>query len=135
MKILGLDHVAIVTNDLEKHGAILEDLFGLKEILTQQNTVSKVRLSLINLDNTNLELVAPLSENTAISKYLKQRGPGIHHICLLVEDIEQALKELKDKNINLIDEKPRRGAEGSLIAFIHPDSTGGILIELKEVKS
>jgi methylmalonyl-CoA/ethylmalonyl-CoA epimerase len=134
MKILGLDHVAIVTDDLEKHAVILEDLFGLKEMLAQENTVSKVRLSMFSVDNTNIELVAPLSDNTAISKYLKQRGPGIHHICLLVDNIERAIKELKDKNIVLIDEQPRRSAEDSLIAFIHPDSTGGILIELKEIK-
>jgi methylmalonyl-CoA/ethylmalonyl-CoA epimerase len=135
MKIIGLDHVSIATDDLEKHWAIFEDLFGLKGMPPHDNATSKVRLSFITLDNVNLELVTPLNERSTISKYLKQHGSGIHHICLLVDDLNQALKELKNKDVRLIDEQPRRGAEGSQIAFIHPDSTGGILIELKEIKS
>jgi methylmalonyl-CoA/ethylmalonyl-CoA epimerase len=135
MKILGLDHVSIATDSLDSHAAILEKLLGIKNMAVEVNKASKVRLSFFNLGNTELELVEPLDAGSAISKYLKSRGPGIHHICLLVENIKQALEELIAKEIKLIDEEPRRGAEGSLIAFIHPDSAGGILIELKEIIS
>jgi methylmalonyl-CoA epimerase len=134
MKILGLDHVSIATDDLEKHAAIFEDIFNLKCRLPERNAASKINLLFYNLDNTDLELIAPLTGDSAISQYIKKRGPGIHHICLLIDDIEGAIEELKSKGLKLIDERPRRGAENSLIAFIHPDSTGGILIELKEIK-
>jgi methylmalonyl-CoA/ethylmalonyl-CoA epimerase len=135
MKILGLDHVSIATDSIKNHAEILEKLFGIKNIPVEENKASKVRLSFFNLGNADLELVEPLDTDSAISKYLKSRGPGIHHICLLVENINEALAELKTMGMKLIDEEPRRGAEGSLIAFIHPDSVGGILIELKEIIS
>jgi methylmalonyl-CoA/ethylmalonyl-CoA epimerase len=133
VKILGMDHVSIATDSLENHAAILEKLLGIKIMPVEENKGSKVRLSFFNLGNSNLELIEPLDENSAISKYLNQRGPGIHHICLLVGNIRQALEELKVKGIRLIDEEPKKGAENSLIAFIHPESVGGILIELKEI--
>jgi methylmalonyl-CoA/ethylmalonyl-CoA epimerase len=133
MKILGLDHVSIATGDLEKHRAILENLFNLKVSTAEENTASKIRLASCNLSNSALELVMPLTDDSAISKYLQHRGPGIHHICLLVDDIAGAVEELRNKGIKLIDEHSRQGAKGSLIAFIHPESTGGILIELKQI--
>jgi methylmalonyl-CoA/ethylmalonyl-CoA epimerase len=133
MKILGLDHVSIATADLEKHSAILENLFNLNGGKTEENIASKIRLLMYNLGNTGLELIESLDENSAISKFIKQRGPGIHHICLLVDDVAGAVEELKNRGIKLIDNHPRQGAKGSLIAFIHPESAGGILIELKEI--
>jgi methylmalonyl-CoA/ethylmalonyl-CoA epimerase len=133
MKILGLDHVSIATADLEKHSAILENLFDLSSGQTEENVASKIRLLIYNLGNTGLELIESLDESSAISKFIKLRGPGIHHICLLVDDVAGAIEELKNRGIKLIDDYPRPGANGSLIAFIHPDSAGGILIELKEI--
>jgi methylmalonyl-CoA epimerase len=133
MNILGMDHVAIAIDNLEKYETIFEDIFDLKGGLPGLNSASKIRLTMYHLDNTAIELISPLGEDSAISKYIKERGPGIHHICLLVDNIEGAIEELKGKGLKLIDEQPRRGVEGSLIAFIHPDSTGGILIELKEI--
>jgi methylmalonyl-CoA/ethylmalonyl-CoA epimerase len=132
MKILGLDHISVATNDLEKHIGIIEKLFDLKDGGIEENAASKIRLSFLNLGNTHLEFIQPLDENSAISKFLQRRGPGIHHICLRVENIDRALDELKAKNVRLIDDHPKQGAEGSKIAFIHPESAGGILIELKE---
>jgi methylmalonyl-CoA/ethylmalonyl-CoA epimerase len=132
MKILGLDHISVATNDLKKHVQIIEKLFDLKGREIEENPNNKIRLSFVDLVNTHLEFIQPLDENSPIYKFVNDRRTGIHHICLLVENIEQALDELKSKGVKLIDESPRQGGGGSVIAFIHPDSTGGILIELKE---
>jgi methylmalonyl-CoA/ethylmalonyl-CoA epimerase len=132
MKILGVDHISVATNDLEKHVQIIEKLFDLKGGEIEENPNNKIRLSFLDLNNTHLEFIQPLDENSPIYKFVLNRGPGIHHICLRVENIDQALDELKVKGVRLIDEHPRQGAKGSKIAFIHPESAGGILIELKE---
>ena len=132
MKIIGLDHVAIATNDAQGHGELLEKLLGLDLGETKSNPANKLAISFLDAHNTEIEFLQPLDPETAISKFLAKRGPGIHHICFLVENIEEALEELKSKNVKLIDTKPRTGAEGSMIAFLHPDAAGGILIELKE---
>ncbi len=132
MKILGLDHISVATNDLEKYTGLIEMLFDLKSGEIEENPANKIRLSFLDLINTHLEFIQPLDENSPIFKFVLNRGAGIHHICLRVENIDLALDELKAKDVRLIDEHPRQGAEGSKIAFIHPDSTGGILIELKE---
>jgi methylmalonyl-CoA/ethylmalonyl-CoA epimerase len=132
MKILGLHHVAIATNDNSKQGELLQSIFGLVSRPAELNAENKINLTFFDVGNTALELIEPLGEDSPIAKYLARRGPGIHHICFLVDDLDQALNELIEKNIRMIDSRPRRGAGGSKIAFIHPESTGGILIELKE---
>ena len=132
MKILGLCHVAVATDDLSKYSAIFEKLFGLQSSPAETNPQSKVSLSFIDFGNTEIEFLKSLDKDSAISKFIEKRGPGIHHICLLVDDIEDALNELKAKQVKLIDQEPRSGGKGSRIAFIHPESTGGILIELKQ---
>ncbi len=132
MKILGLHHVAAAVDNLEKYSSLFETLFGIEASSIETNPANKVALSFVRLGNSELEFLKPLDDNSPIYKFLQKRGPGIHHICLLVDDIRGALDELKAKNINMIDQNPRQGANGSLIAFIHPESTGGILIELKQ---
>lgn len=134
MKILGLHHVAVATDSLERHVSIFEDLFGFKAAPPEVNPTNNFNLAFVDVLNADIEFLQPLDKNSPISKFLERRGPGIHHICLLVDDIDEALAELKAKNVKLIDEKPRVGAAGSRIAFIHPESTGGILIELKQSK-
>jgi methylmalonyl-CoA epimerase len=134
MKIFGLHHVAIATNDITKHNEIFENIFGLKIGDIETNPANNLKLSFFNFGNADVEFLEPLDRDSTIAKFLEKKGPGIHHICILVDDIANALEELKAKNIKLVDQNPRQGAEGSLIAFIHPDSTGGILIELKEEK-
>lgn len=135
MRILGLHHVAVATNDIERHKELFENLFGLKSGEIEINAANKVSLSFVDLCNTDLEFLQPQDRESPIFKFLERRGPGIHHICLMVDDIDAALEELQAKGVRLIDSKSRQGAEGSLIAFIHPESTGGILIELKEIGS
>lgn len=132
MKILGLHHIAIAVDDLDKYNDIFKSLFDIKAGQIEINKVNNVSLSFVDLENCELEFLKPLDENSSIAKFLSKRGPGIHHICLTVENIHMAIKELKTKNVKMIDNTPRPGAGGSLIAFIHPRSTGGILIELKQ---
>lgn len=132
MKILGLHHVAVAVDDIEKYKSIFENLLDLKCGPVETNEVNGVSLTFLDLENSELEFVQPLDENSPIAGFLAKRGPGIHHFCLLVEDIQAAVEELKSKNIKMIDDKPRAGAGGSMIAFVHPKSAGGILIELKQ---
>jgi len=135
MKILGLHHVAVAVDDIEKYRSIFENLLGLRAGSVETNAANGVSLTFLDLQNSELEFIKPLDNDSAIAKFLAKRGPGIHHICLLIDDIHSAVEELKAKNIEMIDDKPRPGAEGSMIAFIHPQSTGGILIELKQKKN
>jgi methylmalonyl-CoA/ethylmalonyl-CoA epimerase len=135
MKILGVHHIAIAVDDLKDYSSIFEKLFGLKTGPVETNPANRISLSFLDLQNSKLEFIKPLDDDSPIAKFLSKRGPGIHHFCLLVDDIHAAIDEMKSKNVRMIDDKPRQGAGGSLIAFIHPDSAGGILIELKQEKA
>ncbi len=134
MKILGVHHIAVAVDDLEKYSKIFENLFDIDASNIETNKDNKVSLSFIDFNNCELEFLKPLDDDSSIARFLAKRGPGIHHFCLKVKNIYEALEELKGKNIELIDQTPRQGAGGSLIAFIHPESAGGILIELKQEK-
>jgi methylmalonyl-CoA epimerase len=99
---------------------------------TEEVASQKVRVAMLPLGECRVELLEPTSEDSPISKFLAKRGPGIHHIAVRVEDIRRSLADLKQKGARLIDEQPRTGAGGCLVAFIHPSSTGGVLLELVE---
>ncbi len=135
MKILGLHHIAIAVDDLKNYSSIFEKLFGLKTGPVETIPANKVNLSFINIQNSKLEFIKPLDDDSSIARFLSKRGPGIHHFCLLVDDIHAAIDEMKSRDVRMIDDTPRHGASGSLIAFIHPESAGGILIELKQEKA
>lgn len=135
MKILGLHHVAVAVDDIENYSSIFERLFGLKTGPVETNTANKISLSFLDIQNSKLEFIKPLDDDSPIARFLSKRGPGIHHFCLLVDDIKAAIDEMKSKGVRMIDDKPRQGASGSLIAFIHPESAGGILIEMKQEKA
>ncbi len=135
MKILGLHHIAIAVDDIKNYSSIFEKLFGFKTGPVETNPTNKVNLSFIDIQNTKLEFLKPLDDESSIARFLSKHGPGIHHFCLLVDDIEAAIDEMKLKDVRMIDDTPRQGAGGSLIAFIHPESAGGILIELKQDKT
>jgi methylmalonyl-CoA epimerase len=132
VKILGIHHISIATNNIAAHREILRQLFDVDSESIESNPASKVALSFMDFGNTKIELIEPLDNDSAISNFLEKRGPGIHHICIQVENLDRALDELRLKNVRLIDQKPRIGAGGARIAFIHPESAGGILIELEE---
>jgi len=130
--IKGIAHVAIATESIAVTAELYRSLgleVGQIEVLEKQ----KVKVAVLDTGKSAIELVEPLSEDSPISRFLKARGEGLHHISLIVEDLESTLKQLKEQNFKLIDEEPRAGAEDSLIAFIHPHSTGGVLIELTQL--
>ncbi len=124
-------HVAIATDSISKTSSFYRRL-GLQvdhqEVVSDQN----VKVAVMRIGDSALEFIEPVEPDSPISRFLAGRGGGIHHVSLEVEDLATRLEELKAARIRLIDEKPRVGAEGRLIAFVHPASTGGVLIELTE---
>lgn len=132
MKITKIDHISIATRDIEKFTKLFLELFGIEFGSISDLPSQKVKICFSRSKDANLEVISPLTEDSPVAKFLEKRGEGLHHICLEVENIEEALKELKQKKINLIDEKPIIGGYGKKVAFIHPKSTEGVLVELKE---
>lgn len=126
-----IDHLGIATRGIEEALKFWEDALGLKETHTEVVEEQKVRVAMLPIGETRIELLEPTSGDSPISKFLEKRGGGgIHHIAVEVEDIEASLAKLKSAGMRLIDESPRIGAEGCLIAFVHPASTNGVLLEL-----
>jgi len=132
MKINKVGHIGIAVEDLDSVAKIFEDLFGIELEAKHGAPDQPVEVALLKTEGTTLELVTPTDQQSDLAKFLKKRGNAIHHISFDVEDIDAALSHLKDKGVELIDKEPRVGAEGKRIAFIHPKSCAGILIELKE---
>jgi methylmalonyl-CoA/ethylmalonyl-CoA epimerase len=127
-----LDHIAVAVANLEESLRFYQQQFGLACIGVEIVEEQGVRVAKLDLGNTHLELLEPLAEETPVGKFLAQRGPGIHHICIGVKDVCAELEALKGHGARLIDEKPKIGAGGAQIAFLHPKSTGGVLIELSQ---
>jgi methylmalonyl-CoA epimerase len=128
-----LDHIAIAVRSLEDALPFYTDALGLT--CTGRETVAEqgVHLALLPLGESRLELLEPLSDDSPVGRFLTRRGEGVHHIAFRVDDLERALAELRARGIRLVDETPRCGAEGRKIAFLHPASAHGVLIELVEV--
>ncbi|HEY8204374.1 MAG TPA: methylmalonyl-CoA epimerase [Pyrinomonadaceae bacterium] len=127
-----IHHIGIATSGIDAASDIWSDLLGLQAVHTEDVPGQKVRVCMLPLGESRLELLEPMSPDSPISKFLEKRGTGIHHIAVSVEDIRSVLHDLKAKGARLIDEEPRTGAGGCLVAFIHPSSTGGVLLELVE---
>ena len=127
-----VDHIAIAVHSLEEALAFYENALGLTRICIETVEEQGVRVAKLDTGNTHIELLEPLSENSPVAKFLSQRGPGLHHICLGVPDIGAELDVLKEKQMRLIDQEPKIGAGGAKIAFVHPKATGGVLLELSE---
>ena len=127
-----LDHVGIAVGDLAAAVAFYRDALGLDIEAPEEVASQRVRAHFIPVGESALELLEGTSGDSPITKYVAKRGPGIHHLTLRVPDIRAALARLKEKGVRLIDESPREGAHGSLVAFIHPSSAHGVLVELKE---
>ena len=130
-----IHHIGIATSEIGGAAEMWDDLLGLRADHTEEVAGQKVRVCMLPLGESRLELVEPMSPDSPISKFLEKRGGGIHHIALSVEDIRATLQDLKQKGARLIDEEPRTGAGGCLVAFIHPSSTGGVLLELVQEPS
>ena len=127
-----IDHIAIASKDIDDAQGFFNQLLGIE--IGERETVDdqKIRTDIYSLGESNIEIMEPTVDDSPISKFLEKRGEGFHHICFAVDDIEQMLADLKSRGIELIDEKPRTGASGKKIAFLHPQSTHGVLIELSE---
>ena len=130
-----INHLGIATNDIAGALTFWEDALGLGNVHTETVEDQKVRVAMLPLGESRIELLEPTSEDSPISKFLEKRGGGIHHIAIEVEDIRASLAKLKEKGMRLIDEHPRIGAEGCLVAFVHPSSANGVLLELVQTKS
>ena len=129
-KILGIEHVAIAVNDLDQPADIFGNILGINRSSTEEIDDQKVITDIFDTGAGKIELLKATSEESPITKFLDSRGPGVHHIAFQVDNLVLALEELSEAGVTLIDTEPRIGAEGMLIAFLHPKSTSGVLVEL-----
>lgn len=127
-----LDHVGIAVNALDEALMFYREALGLEVTGTEDVESQGVRVHFVGVGSAALELLEATTDTSPIAKFLSRRGPGLHHITLRVDDLEEALDELKSRGVRLIDQEPRSGAEGSRVAFVHPASSHGVLVELKE---
>jgi methylmalonyl-CoA/ethylmalonyl-CoA epimerase len=125
-----IDHIGIATNGIDDSASVYCEALGLSVGELEDVPSQRVRVAMLPVGESRIELLEPTSDESPISKFLAKRGPGIHHIAFGVDDIRAELAQLKSKGTRLIDEEPRPGSGGCLVAFIHPSSTGGVLIEL-----
>ena len=132
MKILKIDHLGIAVNGIDEGKTFWSDIMGLDFAGSETVTEQKVTTGFFPVGDSEVELLESTAPDGPIAKYLEKKGPGIQHVAFRVENIEDALAELKDKGVKLIDQKPRIGAGGAKIAFLHPKATGGVLVELCE---
>jgi methylmalonyl-CoA/ethylmalonyl-CoA epimerase len=131
-KGITIQHLGVAVESIEGALAFWRDALGLelKEVETVED--QGVRVAMLPIGESRIELLEACGEDTPVGKFLAKRGPGIHHLCVEVDDINVKLIELKARGARLIDERPRIGAGGALVAFVHPSSTGGVLIELTQ---
>jgi methylmalonyl-CoA/ethylmalonyl-CoA epimerase len=127
--IKSLSHIAIAVHDLEQAKETFAKL-GLEQSHEEVIDRMKVRVACFPMENIVIELVEAISEDSPVERFLEKRGEGVHHLCFTVDKIEDSLKTARERGIDVLDEEPRRGAEGRRVAFLHPDSTHGALIEL-----
>ncbi|HET7697656.1 MAG TPA: methylmalonyl-CoA epimerase [Vicinamibacterales bacterium] len=127
-----LDHIGIAVGDLGEALKFYRDALGLEVEAPEEVASQRVRAHFIPTGESAIELLEATADDSPIARYVARRGPGIHHLTLRVDDIRAVLARLKEKGVRLIDEAPRPGAHGSEVAFIHPASTHGVLVELKQ---
>lgn len=127
-----VEHIGIATEKIDDALAFWRDALGLEVVHTEEVAEQGVRVAMLPLGEPRVELLEPTHEESPVAKFLRKRGPGIHHVAVRVEDIRASLARLKSQGARLIDEEPRIGAGGCLVAFVHPQSAGGVLLELVE---
>jgi methylmalonyl-CoA/ethylmalonyl-CoA epimerase len=132
-KVKGINHIAVVVDDMEKSLSFWRDALGMELHELCDVPAEKSKVAFMPLAGSEIELVQPTSDDSGIAKYLAKRGPGMHHICVEVDDIDEMLAQLKSKGIRLINEEPRIAADGKKYAFVHPESTSGVLVELYQI--
>jgi methylmalonyl-CoA/ethylmalonyl-CoA epimerase len=129
-----VDHIGIAVSSLKESLPFYTDILQLELLGIEEVESQKVKVAFIKAGETKLELLEPMSQDSAIAKYIEKRGEGIHHVALGVESIEERIHDLRTNGIRMIDDEPRMGAGGASIAFLHPKSTGNVLYELCEKK-
>jgi methylmalonyl-CoA/ethylmalonyl-CoA epimerase len=132
VKIVKIDHLGIAVKSIEEGKKFWTDVLGLEFEGSETVEAQKVTTAFFPVGESEVELLESTAPDGPVAKYIEKKGEGIQHIAFCVEDIETALKELKGKGVRLIDETPRKGAGGAKIAFLHPKSTNGVLVELCE---
>jgi len=131
--IKSINHIAVVVDDMEESLAFWRDALGIELHGLRDVPAEKSQVAFLPLAGAEVELVMPTTDDSGIAKYLAKRGPGMHHLCLEVDDLEGMLSNLKQKKIRLINEEPHTAADGRKYAFIHPESAGGVLVELYQI--
>lgn len=132
-KINRINHVAIVVDDMEQSLSFWRDALGIELHELRDVPAEKSQVAFLPVAGAEIELVKPTSDDSGLAKYLAKRGPGMHHVCLEVDDIDGIMAQLKARGIRLINEEPRTAADGKRYAFIHPESTSGALVELYQL--
>ena len=127
-----IDHIGVAVKNIEGALKFWEGSLGIKCAGIEEVAEQKVKTAFLPVKDTEVELLEPTADDSPVAKFIEKKGEGIHHLAIRVPDLQKALSELKEQGVRLIDEKPRRGAGGAMIAFIHPAATGGILLELSE---
>lgn len=131
-KVKRIDHIAILVNDMQASLSFWQEALGLELSAVQDVPTEQAQIAFLPAGDSEVELVIPTTADSGLARYLEKRGPGMHHICLEVEDIEGMLANLKKRGVELINEAPRIGNGGRKYAFIHPRSAFGVMVELYE---
>jgi methylmalonyl-CoA epimerase len=134
-RVIRVNHIGIATSDAESAERFLVKGLGLETEATEDVPGDAVRVSFLPIGESRLEILEPVGDAGPVQSFIEKRGQGIHHICLEVEDLAGMLVHLRHQGVKLLDEEPRAGAHGTLVAFLHPKSTNGVLIELVESSS
>jgi methylmalonyl-CoA/ethylmalonyl-CoA epimerase len=132
-KIKRIDHVAILVDDLENTLSFWRDALGMELTHVEDVPAEKSMVAFLPVGDSEVELVKPTTSDSGLARYLEKRGPGMHHVCLEVDDLEGMLARLKEKGVQLINETPMTGSGGKKYAFIHPKSANGVMVELYEL--
>jgi len=132
MRVKHIDHIGVAVKNIEQAGKFYTDILGLKIEGVENVADQKVNVAFIPITDSEVELLESTDPDGPVAKYIDTRGEGVQHIAFCVENIEEALDELKTKGVRLIDQEPRKGAGGAKIAFVHPKETNGVLVEICE---
>ena len=132
-QIKQINHVAIVVEDIDESLAFWRDALGIQMHELRDVPAEKSKVAFLPVAGSEIELVQPTSDDSGIAKYLAKRGQGMHHVCLEVDDIDGMLALLKEKGVRLINEQPKTASDGKRYAFIHPESSSGVLVELYQI--
>jgi methylmalonyl-CoA/ethylmalonyl-CoA epimerase len=125
-----IDHIGVAVADLEAAIVLHEQTYGMPLVHRETVTEQGVEAVLLDVGDSHVELLRPLSDDTPVGRFLAKRGPGLHHVAYGVDDVEATLAELRARGVRLIDESPRTGIRGSRVAFLHPAASGGVLTEI-----